>query len=316
MKGRPIILFFLLFCAMVCHTPFISADTGLGLSGNNQHLVIEGFPFHENFKFTVYNTGDRDALFTIKVLGEYSDVVSWIMVEPRMLSLKRGEYREVKCSIDAEEGYGGHYNAKVMVSGYDDVLLEEANISGTSSCILACGSICVSIEVTNKAGEDSRGLVHPPEEANDENGPLFQDVMENLEDSSSGIVLNKAYGPLFLDVPENIMVGEMVALNAGYVGQDDTGDIGVMLISPDGSTHYLEPSGVFSFDVEGIWGIMVLEGETPIIGKSISVEGEKPPCGVLAVLVCCLIVVAVSCMIFHVSRRHPMKKDINPNKGV
>jgi len=272
----------------ICHIIFISfiflfilatsamAQTGLGISGKNQEIFIDGFPFHFERTFTLFNTGDRDSLYTISIATEYSDIASWFTIEPKIVALERGDYQEVSYRINAEEGYSGKYDIKIRVIGYGDgVTNNDISEYEHGSYIKACGSLDVKIDVSDEAGLNSLGIEHPQENKPICENSYFQEIVKNIDDVSSGIMLNETPRSLYLDVPNEIFHGQEIVLDVGFIGKQSSNGLKITLISPSGKSYVLDAGEPFIFKEVGSWGMLISFEDNTLLGRGLDVIAKK-----------------------------------------
>jgi len=261
------------------------ASVGIGISGNNQEILIDGFPHYGEYVFTLFNSGDRGALYTVSVVAEYADVASWIEVEPKLISLERGEYREIRYSLNAEEGYAGEYGIKIRVIGFEDDMSSQDKDLENVSYLKACSSIGLKINVLESAGKSSLGTKHPPKGADSgDNSQFFKEIVDNIESSGSGISVTQTSSPIYVDIPKILENGMEVELDVGYIGGSDTNGLAITLLSPSDISVFLVPGEIFKFDEVGIWGLLVsVEGETAL-ARSIEVVNPQRGSGRLGMM--------------------------------
>jgi len=261
-----------LFLLIIISLNYSEAEVNLGISGNNQQITVDKFPFSFSSHFTVFNTGEKDAVYTISTLGEYADVVSWIELEKNLISLKRGEYREIWYNANAIEGYGGNYAMKIIVMGYEDSKGSKDLEKNSISYLMTSGSINLDITVPEKLGESSLGPEHPKTNGNQgEEFSFFQEVVNDIDMHDTGMVLHQTDKPIFIDAPETIETGKNVTIGASYIGETVSDDLGIMLISPSERIYEISSNATFNFDEAGTWGMIITSKGTAVIGRSIEV---------------------------------------------
>ncbi|HOP09063.1 MAG TPA: hypothetical protein PK718_03765 [Candidatus Methanofastidiosa archaeon] len=286
MKRVAPLIIFILIAVLLTSAQKIEADMGMGISGNSQYIEIESFPIFEERHFTIYNTGDRDALYTVSAKGKYNDVVSWFRVEPTLVYLKRGEYEEISYSIYAGEGYAGSYDVDLIIMGYEDSAFEDVQTgNGTGPYIKVCGSIHITITVSEDAGMSSLGTEHPStEEQPPDRQPYYQEVFEGIESSGAGLLMDNASVPIYVDIEREVRAGQEVYLDAGFIGSEGRGEMIITLISPSDNTYIMEPEQSFKFEEEGVWGIFISVDGNTVLGRSMNVAPSHGAIGKMGAL--------------------------------
>ncbi len=263
------IFFIMMQCAMA------QADIGLGISGNNQALVIESFPFTYSNSISIHNAGDEKSIYCVKIVGEYTDIVGWIDVNPKIMVIEPGGYANVQYSVYAEEGYTGTYITYLEITAYKESVKSATLQETPMSYVQSSGIIRISIEVSEEAGLNSMGIQHPSLNYEEMPSGPFKLVVENIESCSSGVSIETFDRPLYIDIPHQVIKNKLIPLSGGYIGEGEPESMKIILNAPSGETYTLAPSTSFIFNEEGTWHAILVLGNQPIIGKAIEVLPEK-----------------------------------------
>jgi hypothetical protein len=284
MKGRTMLAASLLLLLII---PLSQADMGIGISGNNHELHIDAFPFDYKGSFSIHNPSEEDALFTVKAVGPYDDVTSWVTIDPAIVSIGGGKYSDISYSISADEGYGGAYEVYLVATCYGDDTTQEAP-STPVSYLQTSGTIKITLDISEAAGASSKGPEHPR--------PDHEENPTEMTDSEASSVPNgvEAYtfdAPLYINIPQEVECGTSVPIEGGCLHGDAPHALQFIIHSPDGSRYERPLTTTVTFDEPGAWHVVLaLDGQT-VIGKHVSVmeaEGASyaPYIMVLAALVC------------------------------
>jgi WD40 repeat protein len=99
--------------------------------------------------------------------------------------------------------------------------------------------------------------------------------------SSNNTVLTQLDRAIKLNSPQQAIVGTATSLNVSiFEGLSQQG-ISLIAVSPNGTLYRVSNSS-FTFDREGLWGIMVLMGDEFILGKTVDVVGQGTYAALLA----------------------------------
>ncbi|MHC1608883.1 MAG: hypothetical protein ACXQS3_01510 [Candidatus Methanofastidiosia archaeon] len=273
MKYKYLILHCTIFFVMM-QCAIVQADIGIGISGNNQALVIGSFPFAYSNSISIHNAGDEESIYCVRVVGEYTDIVEWIDVNPKIMTIEPRGYANVQYTVHAEEGYTGTYITYLEITAYKEGVKSATLQETPMSYVQSSGIIRISIEVSEEAGLNSMGIQHPS--LNYEGIPSgpFKLVVEDIESCSSGVSIETFDRPLYIDIPHQVQKNKLIPLSGGYIGEGEPESMTIILNAPSGETYTLAPSATFIFNEEGTWHAILALGNQPIIGKTIEVLPE------------------------------------------
>ena len=248
-----------------------SAKTGIGLSSPGiTSITVDKFPFHYSDTLRVYNAGDEESLYTIKIEAPYPDVKKWVSVDKDIFTLSPDTSTVVTFSIDAEEGYTGSYTI-TLTPGI--VPKEKVNVTGMFVYLALGTPFAFTIDVPKDVGVTSLGerpavpVTTPATE--------IPEIAKNVTESESGIIWKEMGKSIFLDMPSKVYLGDLVTITASFIGGGEPVDMGLLIVSPSGKEYRLPRSTEFTFDEEGKWSIMVVIGDVVILGKPIPIQEQQ-----------------------------------------
>ena len=264
----------------------VSAKTGIGLSSPSiTSITIDKFPFHYSDTLRVYNTGDEESVYSIKIDAPYPDVRDWISVDKDIFTLSPGTSTVVTFSIDAEEGYTGSYTITLTPA---IVPKEKTNVTGMFVYLALGTPFAFTIDVPNGSlGERPPVPVATPTSE-------IPEIAKKVAESESGIMWREMGKSIFLDMPSKVYLGDLVRITASFIGGGEPVNMGLLIVSPSEKEYRLPRSTEFRFDEVGTWSVMVVIGDEVILGRPILVlqkgMGAYTPYIAIAVLAFALLV--------------------------
>ena len=100
--------------------------------------------------------------------------------------------------------------------------------------------------------------------------------------SSNNTVLTQLDRAIKLNSPQQATVGIATPLNVSiFEGLSQQG-ISLMAVSPNGTLYRVSNSS-FTFDKEGLWGVMVLVGDEFVLGKPVNVVAQGTAAALLTI---------------------------------
>ena len=251
-----------------------TASAGMALSSPPISVVtVQGFPFHYENKFRVYNRGDADSVFTVDVLTVCQDVRDWISFDKKVFVLKPNESTQVTFFMDAKEGFIG--DCEVIIR---PLMLPEAEtlLNGAAASQRAYIKTGVDmrfiLNVPDAVGMASLGKRPAPKDkvAADQKASDKKAVEETLS-SETGVLKTRLDKPLSVEIPSTAVVGQPCALSVSFIGGGEPEEMGLSLTSPSGINYRLPKTASFTFDEKGKWAVLVVIGNEVILGKTVNV---------------------------------------------
>ena len=237
-------------------------------------ITIDKFPFHYENKFRVYNQGDRDSVFAIDVITQYSDVKEWLSFDKKVFVLKPNESTQVRFNIDAQEGHTGSYDVILRPLLLPEGVTEIASGRGMQRAYIKTGiDFQITIIVPEEVGLASLGerpALKAPE--TQEGASLKKEAVEETLKAEKGVVKVHLDKPLSLDIPSEAVAGKEVKLSASFIGGGEPDEMGLLITSPSGKTFHLPRTTSFTFDEVGKWAVLVMIADNVVVGKAVNVN--------------------------------------------
>jgi hypothetical protein len=244
-------------------------------------FVVDSLPFIYNGSFVVHNDGYRDGVYIIRVSVSEPAAINWLDLSESAFTLRPGESRLINFNINVspEEAVPGEIDYVIMptllntnVEPYlDDFASYLSRTDPFTLKLVLPGSLLVS---TYSGIPPGTPVV------------FYEDNRSNLQQYSvlvsNDTILTQLDRAVKLNTPEQATVGTPVSFNVSiFEGLSDRG-LSMMAVSPNG-TLYRMANGTFTFDREGLWGIMVLVGDEFLLGKPVNVISAGAAAGLLAI---------------------------------
>jgi hypothetical protein len=245
-------------------------------------FTVESLPYVYNGSFVVHNDGYRDGVYIIRVSVSEPAAINWLDLSESAFALRPGESRLINfnISVSPEEAMPGEIDYVIMptllntnVEPYlDDFASYLSRTDPFTLKLVLPGSLLVS----TYSGIPPGTPVVFYDENNRSNLQQYSVLVSN------DTLLTQLDRAIKLNAPEQATVGTSTALNVSiFEGLSDRG-ISLMAVSPNG-TLYRVANGTFTFDREGLWGIMVLVGDEFLLGKPVNVISAGAAAGLLAI---------------------------------
>jgi hypothetical protein len=243
-------------------------------------FVVDSLPFIYNGSFVVHNDGYRDGVYIIRVSVSEPAAINWLDLSESAFTLRPGESRLINFNINVspEEAVPGEIDYVIMptllntnVEPYlDDFASYLSRTDPFTLKLVLPGSLLVSTYAGIPPGTPV---------------VFYEDNRSNLQQYSvlvsNDTILTQLDRAVKLNTPEQATVGTPVSFNVSiFEGLSDRG-LSMMAVSPNG-TLYRMANGTFTFDREGLWGIMVLVGDEFLLGKPVNVVSSGAA-GLLAI---------------------------------
>lgn len=240
-------------------------------------FVADSLPYSYNGSFVVLNDGYRDGVYIIRISVSEPSAISWLDLSETAFTLKPGESKIVffNISVSEDNALPGEHDYVIMptllntnVEPYMDDFANYVSQTDPFTLNLTLpGESSVAPEGTpvTFATDDSRS-----------NLPQYSVL------SSNNTVLTQLDRAIKLNSPQRAIVGADTPLNVSiFEGLSQQG-ISMMAVSPNGTLYRVSNSS-FTFDREGLWGVMVLVGDEFILGKPVNVVGQGPGAALLSI---------------------------------
>jgi hypothetical protein len=100
-------------------------------------------------------------------------------------------------------------------------------------------------------------------------------VQDSVLENNSNVVtlLDRA---IKLNAPDSAAIGQPLPISTSIFEGLNSQGISLMAVSPDDVLYSINP-GNFTFNEIGLWGVVVLDGDDVIIGKTVDVTAMKSP---------------------------------------
>ena len=229
-------------------------------------------PYVYNGTFIVFNDGQQDGVYVIRVSVDDPVAISWINVTPVAFVLAPGESKLVRfdINISAEQAKSGEFHLIFTptllprnVEPYLETFAQYVAVVDHYNLTLRVppqnNYTAASTEIV---GSTPVYFIEDPARVN-----LVQ-YSQALEGNKDIVEIDRA---IRLNAPANATVGEPVPLSISvFEGLSNRG-IDLIAVSPDG-IFYPVTSDNFTFDQEGKWGIIASIGDLMLLGKPIAVS--------------------------------------------
>jgi len=261
---------FVLIIVGILIIPMVSsADTGIALSSPQVDLLtVTELPYSYSNHFRVYNTGDEEGLYAVKVSADYPDVEDWVTFDKDTFTLDPEESTVVTFFVNVEDTYTGDYTLLI----YSKTLPMDSGTviegTGASAFLSLSQSFKIDMSVPNgNLGERPEVIETPTPEILAE----VEEAAQEIAASDEAVMMKEFDKPISLDIPSKVTAGEEVELSASFIGGGEPFGMGLTLVSPSGKSYKLSRTAVFTFDETGTWSVMVVIDDEVILGKSIEV---------------------------------------------
>ena len=241
-------------------------------------FVADSLPFVYNGSFVVFNDGYRDGVYIIRVSVNEPSVINWLELSQTAFTLKPGESKVIffNLSVSEDDALPGEQDYVIMPTllntNVEPYLDDFANYVSqtdpfTLKLILPGESSVSSSEGTpvTFSGDESR-----------------TNLPQSSVLTSNSTVLTQLDRAIKLNSPQQAIVGTATPLNISIFEGLSLQGISLMAVSPNGTLYRVSNSS-FTFDKEGLWGIMVLAGDEFILGKPVTVVGQGAAASLLTI---------------------------------
>lgn len=264
---------FSILCLLLCAISPVSA-TGSGVkvyAPAESTIQADKFPYIYNGSFVVYNDGQQEGVYVVRVSVDDPVAITWINVTPAAFVLSSGESKIVQfnVSISPEQAKTGRYSIVftptllprnvepyldtfaqyVSVVDYYNLTLVVPPANGFTAAGTAAGGV-TPVVFTEAPGRVNLVQYSRPLEGN-------LDVVE----------IDRA---IRINAPANATVGEPVPLSLSvFEGLSNRG-LDLIAVSPDG-IFYPVTTDNFTFGQEGKWGVIAAAGDQMLLGRPVAV---------------------------------------------
>ena len=231
--------------------------------------------FTYNGSFMVYNDGYREGVYIIRVSVTEPSAIDWLSLSSPVFALSPGDSKLINFSINTSDGQPipGTYEfifMPVMLTTNVQPYMEDQFANYTSSADLFSFNLTIPGNLPSAPAMQTGTPVTFHNNTGSTN--LVQDsVLQN--DSNVVTLLDRA---IKLNVPDSAAVGQPVPISTSiFEGLNNRG-ISLLAVSPDDNLYTID-TGNFTFNKIGLWGVIVLDGDDIIIGKTVDVTAVKSP---------------------------------------
>jgi hypothetical protein len=236
----------------------------------------DSLPYITNGSFVVFNDGIRDGVYIIRVSVNEPSAINWLDLSETAFTLKPGESKIIFFSFNVSESdaLSGEHDFVFMPTLLN--MNVEPYLNDFASYVSQTDPFTVKLALPGTLSSSSA-----------EGTPVTfssDDTRTNLPQSSvlsdNNTVLTQLDRAIRLNSPQQATVGVPATLNVSiFEGLSQQG-ISLLAVSPNGTLYRVSNSS-FTFDREGLWGIMVLVGDEFVLGKPVNVVAQG---GVAALL--------------------------------
>ncbi len=275
-----IILFILIALALVSATaPAYCYGTGIKAYMPAQTTIIaDSLPYSYNGSFVVFNDGYRDGVYIIRVSVSEPSAINWLDLSVTAFTLKPGDSKIVffNLSVSEDNALPGAHDYVIMPTllntNVEPYLDDFANyVSQTDPFTL---QLILPGETTAPSSQGTP--VTFSSDDNRTNLPQYSVL------SGNHTVLTQLDRAIRLNTPQQATVGIATPFNVSiFEGLSQQG-ISLMTVSPNG-TLYRVSNNTFTFNQEGLWGVIVLVGDEFVIGKPLNVAGPGAAASLLTI---------------------------------
>lgn len=260
-------------------TPAYCYGTGVRAYMPSQTTIVaDSLPYVYNSSFVVFNDGYRDGVYIIRVSVSDPAAMSWLDLSQTAFTLKPGESKIVffNISVSQDNALPGPQDFVIMPTLLNTNV--EPYINDFASYVSQTDPFTLNLILPgDQSGTSSEGT--PVTFSGD-------DTRSNLAQfsvvSGNNTVLTQLDRAIKLNTPQQATVGVATPLNVSvFEGLSQQG-ISLMAVSPNGTLYRVSNSS-FTFDKEGLWGVMALMGDEFILGKPVNVVTQGSNAALLAI---------------------------------
>ena len=255
-------------------------------------FIADSLPYMYNGSFVVFNDGYRNGVYIIRVSVDEPSAMNWLDLSETAFTLKPGESKIIffNFSVNENDALPGDHDYMFMptllntnVEPYLDDFANYVSQTDPFTVILTLPG--------DQSAPSSQGI--PVIFSGDNNQT---NLPQSSVLSSNNTVLTQLDRAIRLNSPQQAIVGIDTPLNVSiFEGLSQQG-ISLMAVSPNGTLYRVSNSS-FTFNQEGLWGIMVLVGDDFILGKPVNVVGQGAAAGLLTIPDIGTILAAVSLLV-------------------
>jgi hypothetical protein len=223
----------------------------------------------------VYNDGYRAGVYIIRVSVTEPDAIDWLSLSSPVFTLNPGQSKLVYFSFNTSGGqpipgtYEFIFMPTILTTNVEPYM-EDQFANYTSMADMFSFNLTIPGNTVSASAVQSGNRVFFPVNASRVN--LVQDsVLEN--NSNVVTLLDRA---IKLNAPDSAAIGQPVPISTSIFEGLNSQGISLMAVSPDDILYSINP-GNFTFNEIGLWGVVVLDGDDIIIGKTVDVTAMKSP---------------------------------------
>jgi hypothetical protein len=242
---------------------------------SQRNITASSPAFTYNDSFMVYNDGYRAGVYIIRVSVTEPDAIDWLTLSSPVFTLNPGQSKLVYFSFNTSDGqpipgtYEFIFMPTILTTNVEPYM-EDQFANYTSMADMFSFNLTIPGNTMSASAFQPGNQVFFPINASRVN--LVQDsVLEN--NSNVVTLLDRA---IKLNAPDSAAIGQPVPISTSIFEGLNSQGISLMAVSPDDILYPISP-GNFTFNKIGLWGIVVLDGDDIIIGKTVDVTAMKSP---------------------------------------
>jgi hypothetical protein len=240
-------------------------------------FVADSLPYAYNGSFIVFNDGYRDGVYIIRISVSEPSVIDWLDLSETAFTLKPGESKIVyfNLSVGEDNALPGEHDYVIMPTLLNTNV--EPYLNDFANYVSQTDPFALNLTLPGEESGSSQGT--PVTFTGD-------DTRSNLPQysvlSGNNTVLTQLDRAIKLNSPQQATIGVPTSLNVSiFEGLSQQG-ISMMAVSPNGTLYRVSNSS-FTFDREGLWGVMVLVGDEFILGKPVNVVAQGSSAALLTI---------------------------------
>ena len=271
-RGRKLVVCILLLLAIASQTiPSFCYGTGIrAYVPTTRSADADKLPFTYNGSFVVYNDGNRNGVYIIRVGVTEPTSIDWLNLSESVLTLRPGESKIVyfTLSVTNETAKPGEqefiFTPTLLTTSVEPYLDDFANY------ISSADSFLFRLNVSGVPALTTTGTPVVFVQSNKTNYVQYS----VLQDTNKVVtLLDRA---IKLNIQDKAVAGEPVPVSISiFEGLSNRG-ISLLAVSPEGAVYPVSEGNV-TFDRTGLWGIIVMVGDEMILGKTVEVIPVQSP---------------------------------------
>jgi len=232
-------------------------------------------PFNYQGSFAVYNDGYRAGVYVIRVSVTEPSAIDWLSLSSPVFTLSPGGSKVVYFTFNTSGGqpipgtYEFVFTPVLLATGVQPYL-EDQFANYTSSADL----FSFNLTIPGNQVQASALQAGTPIAFGNNTGRVNL-VQDSVLTNGSQVVayLDRA---IKLNVPDTAIIGQPVPVSVSIFDSLSDRGISLMAVAPDDTLHQMG-QGNYSFNRIGQWGVIALDGDDVILGKTIDITAAKSP---------------------------------------